>query len=82
VTRAEAEAIAAAGGQVVVEVLLKLTARIEELERQFGRSARNSSLPPSRDSPEQRKERPRKKGSGRMQGGQPGHPGSASCDGR
>jgi transposase len=75
VTRAEAEAIAAAGGEVVVEVLLKLTARIEELERQIGRSSRNSSLPPSRDSPQQRKERPKTKGSGRKQGGQPGHPG-------
>jgi len=75
VTRAEAEAIAAAGGEVVVAVLLELAARIEELERQIGRSSRNSSLAPSRDSPEQRAERPKKKGSGRKQGGQPGHRG-------
>jgi transposase len=75
VTRAEAEAIAAAGGEAVVAALLELSRRIEELERQTGRSSRNSSLPPSRDSPEQRQERPKKRGSGRSQGGQPGHPG-------
>jgi hypothetical protein len=50
-------------------------ARGEELERQIGRSSRNSSLPSSRDSSEARKERPKKKGSGRGQGGQRGHPG-------
>jgi transposase len=49
-----------------------LVARVEELERQAGRSSRNSSLAPSRDSPEARKQRPTKK-SGRRQGGQPGH---------
>lgn len=64
-----------AGGEVVVAVLLELSGRIEELERQIGRSSRNSSLPPSHDSPEQREERPRKKSSGRRQGGQPGHRG-------
>jgi transposase len=51
-----------------------LAARVEELERQAGRSSRNSSLAPSRDSPDARKQRP-KKSSGRRQGGQPGHPG-------
>jgi len=51
-----------------------LAARVEELERQVGRSSRNSSLPPSRDSPDARKQRPKKQ-SGCRQGGQPGHPG-------
>jgi transposase len=51
-----------------------LAARVEELERQAGRNSRNSSLPPSRDSPDARKARPKKR-SGRRQGGQPGHPG-------
>jgi transposase len=51
-----------------------LAARFEELERQTGRSSRNSSLPPSRDSPDARKQRPKKQ-SGRKQGGQSGHPG-------
>jgi transposase len=59
-----------------VELVMSLLRRVEELERQIGRSSRNSSLPPSRDSPAQRLERPKKKGSGRKRGGQPGHPGS------
>lgn len=50
-------------------------ARVEELERQIGRDSTNSSLPPSRDSPAARAKRPKKHGSGRKQGGQPGHPG-------
>jgi len=59
----------------VIDLVLSLMARVEELERQIGRNSRNSSLPPSRDSPDARKARPKKKGSGRSQGGQPGHPG-------
>jgi transposase len=51
-----------------------LAVRLEELERQTGRSSRNSSLPPSRDSPDARKQRPKKQ-SGRKQGGQSGHRG-------
>lgn len=60
-----------------IELMMSLLERVEELERQIGRSSRNSSLPPSRDSPEQRKQRPKKKGSGRKRGGQPGHPGTS-----
>ncbi len=41
----------------------------------LGRSSRNSSMSPSRDSPEARKARPKKQGSGRKQGGQEGHQG-------
>lgn len=52
-----------------------LTTRVEELEREAGRSSRNSSLAPSGDSPQARKERPKKQ-SGRKQGGQKGHPGT------
>jgi transposase len=59
----------------LVSANVVLAARVEELERQAGRSSRNSSLPPSRDSSQARKERPKKKASGRGQGGQPGHPG-------
>lgn len=47
--------------------------RIAVLERQTGRSSRNSSQPPSADTPEQRGERKKKGGSGRKPGGQPGH---------
>jgi len=53
----------------------QLAARVEELERQAGRSSRNSSMAPSKDSPEARKGRLKKTGSGRRQGGQPGHRG-------
>jgi transposase len=59
----------------LIAVNAGLTARVEELERKAGRNSRNSSLPPSRDSPEDRGERPKKNSSGRAQGGQPGHRG-------
>jgi transposase len=88
VERAEAEAIYAQGGETVVAVLLalsarieaqdvqiaKLAARLEELERRLGRNSQNSSLPPSQDPPSAPTRR-RAPGSGRKQGGQPGHPG-------
>lgn len=86
--RAEAEAIYEQGREAVVLVLValseritaqdaliaKLTARVEELERRLGRNSRNSSSPPSQDPPGA-PERKRPPGSGREQGGQPGHPG-------
>ena len=78
VDRAEAEAIYDAGREVVVEVLLRmdrriqqLEARVEKLERELSRSSRNSSRPPSSDppsSPARSKDR-----SGRGRGAQPGH---------
>jgi hypothetical protein len=56
VERAEAEAIYDAGRETVVEVLLamdrriqQLEARVKKLERQLARSSRNSSAPPSSD---------------------------------
>jgi transposase len=88
VERAEAEAIYDAGGAVVVEVLLRMDRRIQELtarvagqeeriaqlERRLGRNSRNSSQPPSQDPPG--KAPPRGEGrSGRKQGGQEGHEG-------
>ena len=58
VERVEAEAIYDAGREVVVEVLLamdrrirQLEARVEKLERELTKSSRNSSRPPSSDSP-------------------------------
>lgn len=58
VERAEAEAVYDAGRVAVVEVLLamdrrvqQLEARVERLERELAKSSRNSSMPPSSDPP-------------------------------
>jgi transposase len=80
VERAEAEAIYDAGREAVVEVLLRmdrriqqLEARVEKLERELRKSSRNSSRPPSSDLPSSP---PRSKdSSGRKQGAQDGHEG-------
>ncbi len=85
--RAEAEAIYDAGREAVVEVLLAMDRRIQQLEshvarqderiakleRQLNRSSKNSSQPPSADGPgvQARSEDP----SGRPRGGQLGHEG-------
>ena len=78
--RVEAEAIYDAGREVVVEVLLRmdrriqqLEARVEKLERELKKSSRNSSRPPSADPPSApaRSKDP----SGRKQGAQDGHEG-------
>jgi transposase len=80
VERAEAEAIYDAGREVVVEVLLgmdrriqQLEARVEKLERELRRSSRNSSSPPSSDPPSSpaRSKDP----SGRKRGAQDGREG-------
>jgi transposase len=82
VKRAEAEAIYDAGREAVVEVLLamdrriqQLEARVEKLERELGKSSRNSSLPPSSDPPGKRRPARGRDRSGRSQGAQPGHEG-------
>jgi transposase len=58
-------------------VVTTLRAEVAELRRQVGRNSRNSSQPPSADSPFT-KPAPRslRAKSGRKPGGQPGHPGS------
>jgi transposase len=50
-----------------------LRAQLDESQRQSGTHSRNSSKPPSSDSPGQRAARPRKPRSGKSQGAQPGH---------
>lgn len=85
--RKDAEAIYDQGRDVVVAVLMRLDEQVQRLEkrviqqderiavleRQLGRSSRNSSQPPSADPPSSP---PRVKGpSGRKPGGQPGHEG-------
>ena len=78
--RAEAEAIYDAGREVVVEVLLRmdrriqqLEARVEKLERELSKSSRNSSRPPSSDPPSSPSRS--KDSSGKRRGAQPGHEG-------
>ena len=82
--RVEAEAILDGDRETAVALLLRigelveanerLEARVAELERRLNRSSRNSSLPPSQDPPSA-PPRPRRTGSGRTRGGQPGHEG-------
>ena len=79
--RREAEAIYDAGREAVVEVLLRmdrriqqLEARVEKLERELSKSSRNSSRPPSSDPPGKRRVRGKDR-SGLSQGAQPGHEG-------
>jgi transposase len=82
--RAEAEAVLDGDRETAVALLLRvgelieanerLEARVAELERRLKRSSRNSSLPPSQDPPSA-PPRPRRPGSGRTRGGQPGHEG-------
>ena len=86
--RSDAEAIFEQGCEVVVAVLMRLDEqvqrlekrvvaqdeRIASLERQLGRSSRNSSQPPSTDPPSVPPRRGKDR-SGRKQGAQPGHEG-------
>jgi transposase len=84
VERSAAEAILDGDRETAVALLLRigelveanqrLEARVAELERRLSRSSRNSSLPPSQDPPSA-PPRPRRPGSGRTPGGQPGHEG-------
>jgi transposase len=84
--RAEAEAILDGEREAAVALLMRigqlveanrrLEARVAELELRLNRSSRNSSLPPSQDPPSA-PPRPRRPGSGRERGGQPGHEGKS-----
>jgi transposase len=81
VERVEAEAIYDAGREAVVEVLLamdrriqQLEARVEKLERQLAKNSGNSSRPPSSDPPRRAPGRGKDR-SERKPGGQPGHEG-------
>jgi transposase len=57
------------------ERIAALEAELEELKRLLGRNSKNSSMAPSKDSPRAREQRPKKRSSGKKQGGQPGHRG-------
>jgi len=56
-----------------------LRAKVEDLEARLKKDSSNSSRPPSSDSPYKTRER-RTKPSGRKQGGQPGHEGTARAE--
>jgi transposase len=79
-TREEAIAIAHSSPEVIVEVLLQMSARIEDLERKVAlltRDSSNSSKPPSSDGPAAKpKARRPTKSKKRKRGGQPGHKGA------
>lgn len=79
-TREEAIAVAHSAPEVIVEVLLRMSARIEELERKVAlvtRDSSNSSKPPSSDGPAAKpKARRPMKSKKRKRGGQPGHKGT------
>jgi transposase len=71
----ELEAKAARVDQLEAMVL-KLMARVEELEAKLRQNSSNSNQPPSSDTPAEREGRSRRDPSGRKRGGQPGHKGS------
>lgn len=76
--RQEAERIYEAGKEETIKNLLKMDARIRELEQTIARLTRNStnsSKPPSTDPPGLKKPSTDKKPGTRKQGGQPGHKG-------
>ncbi len=79
-TREEATAIAYSDPEVIIEVLLQMSARIEELERKVAvltRDSSNSSKPPSSDGPAAKpKARRPIKSKKRKRGAQPGHKGA------
>lgn len=56
-------------------LIAELEAENARLRGETSKSSRNSGKPPSSDSPAQRSERPKRAGSGRKPGGQPGHEG-------
>jgi transposase len=58
------------------EQVAMLMKRVGELEEKLRQNSRNSHLPPSSDSPSERKQRDKSSSGSRKRGGQPGHGGS------
>ncbi len=73
-TRAESDALYAAGPDAVFAALEQLTARVAQLEARLGGHSQNSHRPPSSDGPGT-PPRSQRTPSGKRPGGQPGHPG-------
>ena len=65
----------AGGLDAICELIAKLEARIEELEKRLNMNSSNSSKPPSSDGLKRKTKSLRRKNTGRKPGGQPGHTG-------
>ena len=68
-------AFEAGGLDAICELIAKMEARIEELEKRLNMNSSNSSKPPSSDGLKRKTKSLRRKNTGRKPGGQPGHPG-------
>jgi len=78
-TREEATAIAYGDREMIVEILLQLSARLEELERKVAlltKDSSNSSKPPSSDGPATKPKMRRRKKSRHRKLGTTGHKGT------
>jgi transposase len=76
---AELEAqVTAKDGRIATleQQVVMLMKRVAELEEKLRQNSRNSHLPPSSDSPGERKQRDKSSSSQRKRGGQPGHGGA------